>query len=139
MIRISQVVLCAAFVSGFAAPSYATCSLPGKWHTVTIAAGTNNQPGSATLVAGCRITIKATGNLTGTCIDQALGQSAPSSTNVSGTLKTNAKCEMSGVWKAAGSPDAAVLAGFASGDSATFTAVRGSPAFQVRSVSMMRD
>ena len=139
MARISQVVLCAAFVSSFAAPSYAACSLAGKWHTVTLAAGTGGQPGSATLAAGCRITIKANGSLTGTCIRQALGDAASSSTNVSGTLKTNAKCEMSGVWKAAGSPDAHVLAGFASGDSATFTAVRGSPAFQVRSVSMMRD
>ena len=137
--KISQVVLCAVLASGFAGPSYAACSLAGKWHSLMIAAGTNNQNGSGSVVAGCRLTIKANGTFSGTCIDQGLGQAASSSTTVSGTLKTNAKCEMSGVWKVPTFPDAHVLAGFASADSAAFTAVRGSPAFQVRSVNMMRD
>jgi hypothetical protein len=82
--KISQVVLCAVLASGFAGPSYAACSLAGKWHSLMIAAGTNNQNGSGSVVAGCRLTIKANGTFSGTCIDQGLGQAASSSTTVSG-------------------------------------------------------
>jgi hypothetical protein len=138
MTKISQIALCAIMISSVAAPAYAACSLTGKWNSIAIAAGTNDQPGAASLTAGCRLMIRGNGQMTGTCIRQALGQSA-SSTVISGTLQTNAKCEISGVWKVTGSPDAAIIAGFVKDDLAILAAVRGDPAFQVRSISMIRD
>jgi hypothetical protein len=138
MTKISQIALCAIMTSSFAAPSYALCSLTGKWHSVAVAAGTNNQVGAGTLSVGCRLTIKTNGQMTGTCVSQSLGQPAVS-TVMSGTLKTDAKCEISGVWKAPGFQDSIVIAGFAKDDLAIFAAVRGDPPFQVRSVSMIRE
>jgi hypothetical protein len=115
----------------------AACSLTGKWHSLMVAPGAQNQNGAGTVVGGCRLTITATGHFTGTCESQALGDVVKSN-NVSGTLKTNAKCEMSGVWRVPGFPDANVLVGFASGNLAAFTAVRGTTAFQIRSVILIK-
>ena len=128
-----------AFSTFISFAAQAACSLPGKWHAVAIAVGTEDQRGASTVVTGCRFTIANNGNIRGTCRAKVLDQGTFNYT-LSGNLKADSNCELSGVWQVQDFPQAVVLAGFASEKHAAFAAARGgnSP-FQVRNVTMIKD
>jgi hypothetical protein len=90
------------------------------------------------LVGNCNYKIKHGGQYTGTCVLTSVG-SSQHSTTVSGQLKTNAKCQISGFMSVPGFANSTVQGGVLRGTKAVFTAVRGDPAIQVRVVTLFKN
>lgn len=121
-------------VAALATNAEAGCKISGKWHIGALAGGGNNQA-----AIDCLIDVKSNGNYTGTCTGYSTGLTK-SVGAVSGTLKTNAKCSVTGTIVSS-FPTTTIAGGFVDGTHGYFVGYRGnenSPA-QVRLGYLMKD
>jgi hypothetical protein len=111
------------------------CGLVGRWHMN----GNLDFPSGASVV-DCSITIQSNGNYTGNCHSWSTGQAVIVG-SVNGTIKANARCNLSGVLKAPGFADTTIGGGKVRGVTANVVGYRGdanSPV-QVRFLNLIRE
>jgi hypothetical protein len=126
------ILAAAAFTT---AAQAANCGLVGKWHYSNLIAF-----GSGQAIADCSIVIKPNGAFTGQCDSWTLGQAATSG-GITGSIKADRKCDLSGFTHTAGFSDVTIRGGHVRGTVATFIGTRGdtnSPT-NVRLVTLVKE
>jgi hypothetical protein len=133
----SSAIIALLATAGLAATAQAApnCGLTGKWHYDNFLA---YGPGQG--IADCSLTIKPTGVFTGTCSSWTLGQ-ASSHGAVSGKIKADRNCNLSGFTRSPGLPDVTIRGGHVRGTTAMFVGTRGSAnsPTNVRLVTMIKE
>jgi hypothetical protein len=106
-------------VLGLCGSAEAACALRGKWH-IGFAAG--NADHDAAL--DCKVTIKANGTYSGACVAYTSGEAKTQGT-VTGRLRANSACVVTGSFKPSGRPGTVFRTGFLSGPHGYVVGTRG--------------